>query len=333
MATVAQRRRRRQRLRRLTGHLRPSPNGVASPTPDELLLAWLEFANTLPVPSDSALPRFQADDTQAILAQFAQTGTAVVDGALSTAELRELNDFCDASQRDGRWSAAGEYPQPLLDGEAVDAFVRHPATFAAIEAALGGAGCSRFGQFEFRDIPRAAPPMRMGVHRDRPDSVNLADPFGGGVSGFGTSPVDGTLHYSGEPQRRLDSPSAPLTDYLCAVTYLTDVSPSTPAFCLVPNSFRVPISALRGRDQTRAAHEVAALMAETHDGYTPLPVYGKAGTMILYDVATFHTRADPMDAEGNPTTGERRRSLHRYFGRAVRTTRLCALHLIYIATC
>ena len=291
------------RLRRLADHVAAHCVSAAEQQ-QELVQAWLLFANTIDPTGGLAMPRFDPSDVEGIAGCFQQTGVAIIDGALTAEEIGYLNTFIDETQQAGRWSAVGEYPQPLLDSDAVDEYVRHPRTFEAIEAALGGPGSSRFGQFEFRDIPAGAAPMQMGMHRDRPDSANLADPFSdAGVSGFGKSPADGTLHYEGEPLRRLDPElPPPPADYLCAVTYLTDVTAGTPAFCVVPHSFRSPITAESGRDGTKAAHEVAALMTQEAEaggqGYAPTPVYGQAGTMILYDTATFHTRADPLDADG-----------------------------------
>ena len=248
---------------------------------------------------DSALPRFSAlDKKDDIVAYFRETGIAVIDSALSSSDVAELNRFCDKSQRDGHWSEAtgGEFSQPLLFTDELDRFVRHPSTFETIESILGGPGCSRFAQFDFRETPEGVSPQRMGLHRDRPY---------GQTPGWEKSPLDGTLYYEGEPIRSL-SGASPQIDYLCAIAYLTDVTPASPAFCVVPRSFRVPITA------QHAAHEVAAQLG---DEYTPVPIYGKAGTVVIYDIATFHTRADPLDSDGNRVLGIGRRTQHRYFGR------------------
>ena len=164
---------------------------------------------------------------------------------------------------------------------------------------------ARFAQFDFRETAAGAPPESMGLHRDRPGSADAEHPERGGVSGWGKRPDDGTLYYEGEPRRAVEGPP-PAIDYLCAITYLTDVSPSSPAFAVVPNSFRVPVT---------AQHAASEVKAQLGDAYRPAPLYGSAGTLVLYDIATFHTRADPLDVQGNRIAGERRRTQHRYFGR------------------
>jgi hypothetical protein len=278
-----------QRTRVLCAHL------VAGPDVEALN----QKANVIRPASEAAsLPRFRTVDSDIVVSHFRETGIAIIEDALSAAEVAELNAFCDKSQRDGRWSNAssGEFSQPLMVTNELDRFVRHPSTFEIIEAILGGRGSSRFAQFDFRETAAGAPPQRMGLHRDRPY---------GQAPGWEQSPVDGTLYYEGEPVRSLSGP-CPQIDYLCAITYLSDVTPGSPAFCVVPRSFRVPITA------QHAAHEVAAQLG---DEYAPVPIYGNAGTVVLYDIATFHTRADPLDNDGNRVLGTSRRTQHRYFGR------------------
>ena len=61
------------------------------------------------------------------------------------------------------------------------------------------------------------------------------------------------------PLRGVQSPRHP-PDYLCALTYLTDVGPDTPAFAVLPTSWAV------------------------QPPWDPLllqPIYGAAGTLIL----------------------------------------------------
>ena len=83
-------------------------------------------------------------------------------------------------------------------------------------------------------------------------------------------------------------------DWLCRIHYLTDTVPGTPAFCVVPGSNR--FETLKEARQSQG------------DDYQEVPIYGKAGTCILYDTATFHTR---FDGDGR----QKRRSWHQYFAR------------------
>jgi ectoine hydroxylase-related dioxygenase (phytanoyl-CoA dioxygenase family) len=83
-------------------------------------------------------------------------------------------------------------------------------------------------------------------------------------------------------------------DWLCAIHYLTDVNANTPAFCVVPKS-----------NQFETLRESFDAYGED---YTELPIHGPAGSCVLYDTATFHTR---LDGDGV----QRRRTWHQYYGR------------------
>ena len=60
-------------------------------------------------------------------------------------------------------------------------------------------------------------------------------------------------------------------DWLCAIHYLTDVSEQTPAFCVVPKS-----------QHSRTLKEAFETLG---DDYKEVPLYGSAGTCVLYDTA------------------------------------------------
>ena len=83
-------------------------------------------------------------------------------------------------------------------------------------------------------------------------------------------------------------------DWVCAIHYLTDVAPGTPAFCVVPASNRY--------ETLQAAFEGLG------QDYQEVPLYGPAGTCVLYDTATFHTR---LDGDGH----QMRRTWHQYYAR------------------
>ena len=94
-------------------------------------------------------------------------------------------------------------------------------------------------------------------------------------------------------ERLIREPYLPC-DWLCAIHYLTDVVADSPAFCVVPGSARF------------------APLREAFDGlgdsYREVPLRGPAGTCILYDTATYHTRLD-----GNGIRS--RRTWHQYYAR------------------
>ncbi len=83
-------------------------------------------------------------------------------------------------------------------------------------------------------------------------------------------------------------------DWLCAIHYLSDVEPGAPCFCVVPDSRRYPS------------------LKDAHDGlgnaYAEVPIRGPAGTCVLYDTATYHTR---LDGDGH----KMRRTWHQYYAR------------------
>ena len=82
--------------------------------------------------------------------------------------------------------------------------------------------------------------------------------------------------------------------YVCAIHYLSDVEASDPCFCVVPNS---------GPYET-----VEAAREQLGEAYREVPIRGPAGTLVLYDIAIFHTRLP-----GQRTRA--RRTLHHYYSR------------------
>jgi hypothetical protein len=100
-------------------------------------------------------------------------------------------------------------------------------------------------------------------------------------------------HDAVQPDRFTRAPYMPC-DWLCAIHYLTDVEPGSPCFCVVPDSNRYPA--------LQAAFEGLG------NAYREVPLYGPAGTCVLYDTATFHTR---LDGDGE----QMRRTWHQYYGR------------------
>lgn len=96
------------------------------------------------------------------------------------------------------------------------------------------------------------------------------------------------------PQRLTRQPYGP-PDYLCSMIYLTDVDEDAPAFAVVPRSVRF--------------EPVARAREALGDAYVEQPLYGRAGTCVFYDTATYHTRLDSL------TGDEGRRTLHQYWAR------------------
>jgi hypothetical protein len=106
-------------------------------------------------------------------------------------------------------------------------------------------------------------------------------------------------------QRFGREPYLPL-DYVCAIHYLTPVVEGGPAFAIVP-----------GGHQFATIEEARAGLGEA---FCEQPIYGPAGTAVLYDIGIFHTRMDGFDLQARKTIAEPertvgRRTVHQYFSR------------------
>ena len=73
-------------------------------------------------------------------------------------------------------------------------------------------------------------------------------------------------------------------DWVCSIHYLTDVDTESPAFCVVPGTHRF--------ESLQDAYETLG------DAYVEVPIYGEAGTAIIYDTAIYHTRLDGTGTKG-----------------------------------
>ena len=208
---------------------------------------------------------------------FAEHGFVVLEGCLDEAEIAHLNEFYDRTQaeRPASWGLTERrkphhrgqgliFSQPLLDYPELDGYTRHPRSYPVVAHILGGEERVRFSEFNFREAPPNAGIGAMNFHHD----AVAADRF-------------------------TRSPYMPC-DWLCAIHYLTDVTNSTPSFCVVPksNHFASLKEAFEGLG----------------DDYREVPIYGPAGTCVLYDTALFHTR---LDGDGK----QPRRTWHQYYAR------------------
>ena len=216
-------------------------------------------------------------DMEQAAVYFETYGFVVLRQCLAPQELDHLNEFFDRTQeeRPDQWGLGDSrkphhreqgliLSQPLLDYPEIDAYVRHHRSFPLVERLLGGPGSPRFAELNFRETPEGGGKASMNFHHDR--VVN---------------------------DRLERSPYNPV-DYLCAIHYLTDTTPETPTFAVVPGSNRF--------ETLREAYETFG------EDYREVPLYGPAGTCILYDTALYHTR---FDGDGN----RRRRTWHQYYAR------------------
>ena len=208
---------------------------------------------------------------------FTANGYVVLDACLDQVELDQLNEFYDRTQeeRPHTWGLRNDrkphhqqqgliFSQPLLDYPELDPYTQHRRSFPVVASIFGGEKHVRFSEFNFREAPENAGIGAMNFHHD----AVSADRF-------------------------TRNPYMPC-DWLCAIHYLTDVEPGTPAFCVVPksNTYNTLKDAFQGLGET----------------YLEVPIYGVAGTCVLYDTAIFHTR---LDGDGVRS----RRTWHQYYAR------------------
>ena len=208
---------------------------------------------------------------------FTANGYVVLGACLDQVELDQLNEFYDRTQeeRPHTWGLRNDrkphhqqqgliFSQPLLDYPELDPYTQHRRSFPVVASIFGGEKHVRFSEFNFREAPENAGIGAMNFHHD----AVSADRF-------------------------TRNPYMPC-DWLCAIHYLTDVEPGTPAFCVVPksNTYNTLKDAFQGLGET----------------YLEVPIYGAAGTCVLYDTAIFHTR---LDGDGVRS----RRTWHQYYAR------------------
>lgn len=208
---------------------------------------------------------------------FQHNGFAVLAACLDDAEVEHLNSFYDRTQidRPDAWGLSGARE-----------------TYHESQGLI-------FSQ-PLLDYPELDPYTR------HPASFPVVEALLGGAGSarfsefnFREAPANagiGAMNFHHDrvlPDRLTRAPYMPC-DWLCAIHYLTDVIPGIPAFCVVPRSNRFET------------------LAETHavlgDEYVELPIYGAAGTCVLYDTALFHTR---LDGDGE----QPRRTWHQYYAR------------------
>lgn len=215
-------------------------------------------------------------DEEAILAAYAKDGYAVIPEMLSAEELMALNTFIDRDRQENSedWHAprqgAAGNGQVLLRHPEWDRFVRHPRMMSLFTRILGSD--VRFAQYDFREVaPDASDHSGMQWHRD--------------VSFYGK--VGGALW---DPENPYHS------TYACAIYYLSDVHDCCPCFAMVPASHE--FRTLEEAKRTLGPH------------YRETPLRGPAGTAILYNITTWHTRVS-----GATTCPHGRRTMHVYQSR------------------
>ncbi|HLK24180.1 MAG TPA: phytanoyl-CoA dioxygenase family protein [Caulobacteraceae bacterium] len=216
-------------------------------------------------------------DIDQACAFFEAHGYAMLSACLSAAELAHLNAFCDRSQRErpDAWGL-GERRKPHHTNQGL-IFSQPLLDYPELDP--------------YTRHPRSYPVVARllgGEEHVRFSEFNFREtPEGAGERAM-------NFHHDAVRDDRLRRDPYNPCDWICAIHYLSDVIPGAPAFCVVPDSNRY------------------ASLKEAFDGladaYREVPLYGPAGTCVLYDTATFHTR---LDGDGE----QMRRTWHQYYAR------------------
>jgi hypothetical protein len=208
---------------------------------------------------------------------FSDNGYVVLSDCLSRNELDHLNEFCNRTQK--------ESPERWGLGESRTGY--HEAQGLAYPQPL----LDHPELDPYTQHPKSYPivcDLLGGEDRPRFSEFNLREvPENAGV---------GTMNFHHDkvlPARKRREPYMPC-DYLSVIHYLSDVKPGTPTFCVVPHSRRY--------DTLKEAYD------ELGDDYWETPIYAPAGSCVIFDSATFHTRYDGDGKHG-------RRTWHQYYAR------------------
>lgn len=228
--------------------------------------------------SSSPAPLFDPiGQSDAAVEYFETNGFVVLSPSLSNDEVLELNEFFDRTQveKAAEWGL-GEKRKPHHRNQGLifsQPLLDHPELDQYTQHPTSYPIVSRLlgGEDHVR--------FSEFNFRETPENAGL------GTMNF--------HHDATVEDRLIRRPYSPC-DWLCAIHYLTDVDATTPAFCVVPKS-----------NQFETLQESFDAYGED---YIELPIHGPAGSCVLYDTGTFHTR---LDGDGV----QRRRTWHQYYGR------------------
>jgi hypothetical protein len=217
------------------------------------------------------------DDCAAASSFFEAYGFVVLSRCLDDRELRELNEFCERTQaeRPAEWGLTDKRKPHHRNQGLI--FSQPLLDYPELDY--------------YTRHPRSYPVVSHilgGEDRVRFSEFNFRETPTN--AGFGTM----NFHHDAVAEDRLTRKPYMPCDWLAAIHYLSDVEPGTPSFCVVPGSNR--FSTLGDAFEGLGA------------GYQEVPLYGVAGTCILYDTATFHARLDGDGKRG-------RRTWHQYYAR------------------
>jgi ectoine hydroxylase-related dioxygenase (phytanoyl-CoA dioxygenase family) len=228
--------------------------------------------------TDESPPVFNpVQEVEAACNFFEENGFAVLKVCLDADELTHLNEFFDRTQAENpaKWGL-GERRKPHHRGQGL-IFSQPLLDYPELDKYIQHSG-------SYPIIAR----LLGGEDKVRYAELNFREtPSNAGIGAM-------NFHHDAVAQDRLIRKPYMPCDWLCRIHYLTDVNPGTPAFCVVPKS-----------NQFETLKEVYETLGQD---YREVPIYGKAGTCVIYDSATHHTR---FDGDGKLS----RRTWHQYFAR------------------
>jgi ectoine hydroxylase-related dioxygenase (phytanoyl-CoA dioxygenase family) len=80
--------------------------------------------------------------------------------------------------------------------------------------------------------------------------------------------------------------------YVCSFHYLSDVTSESPSFGVIPQSCVFsPVPAAEADNATGTEQLRRHLSAG--GAYQEMPIYAKAGSVVLYDISLYHSRVNP----------------------------------------
>jgi hypothetical protein len=218
-----------------------------------------------------------ASEQDAAADHFESNGFAVLQDCLDSNELAHLNEFFDRTQIERAESWGLTKSRRAYQKNAGIIFSQPLLDYPELDP--------------YTQHPSSFPLVARllgGVEHARFSEFNFREaPEGAGLGAM-------NFHHDAVVADRFERKPYMPSDWLCAIHYLTDVEPGTPSFCVVPGSFTY-----------RTLEEAYEGLGEK---YREVPIYGKAGTCVLYDTALFHTR---LDGDGV----QARRTWHQYYAR------------------
>jgi hypothetical protein len=207
---------------------------------------------------------------------FGEHGYVVLSASLDAAELAFLNGFCERTQeeRPDAWGLGKRKPHHTNQGLIFSQpLLDYPELDAFIQ-------------------PRRSYPVVARLLGGK-DHVRYAEfNFRETPEGAGERAMN--FHHDAVVADRFNRTPYMPCDFLCSIHYLSDVEPGSPSFCVVPDS--------------RRFETLQAAFDGLGEAYREVPLYGPAGTCVLYDTATYHTR---LDGDGH----RMRRTWHQYYAR------------------